>query len=106
MIADSVVRARIEEQTKNEAAAVLKAIRLMVSVAFRLMMVKIAKVGPARPSVSPFWLSAGWLRSNFVAAEPPGTEDYVQTGREPENVGEKFSLSPASGRRGASLQHR
>jgi hypothetical protein len=38
---------------------------------------------PARPSVSAFWLSAGWLRSNFVAAEPPGTEDYVQTGREP-----------------------
>jgi Transposase DDE domain group 1 len=38
--------------------------------------------GPATPSVSPFWLSAGWLRSNFVAAEPQGTEDHVQTGRE------------------------
>ncbi len=41
--ANSVVRARIDEQTKNEAAAVLKAMGLTVSDAFRLMMVKIAK---------------------------------------------------------------
>jgi DNA-damage-inducible protein J len=43
MTANSVVRARIDEQTKNEAAAVLKAMGLTVSDAFRLMMVKIAK---------------------------------------------------------------
>src|SRR5215471_14607225 len=43
MTANSVVRARIDEQTKNEAAAVLKAIGLTVSDAFRLMMVKIAR---------------------------------------------------------------
>jgi DNA-damage-inducible protein J len=43
MTANSVVRARIDEQIKNEAAAVLKAMGLTVSDAFRLMMVKIAK---------------------------------------------------------------
>ncbi|HYB55763.1 MAG TPA: type II toxin-antitoxin system RelB/DinJ family antitoxin [Alphaproteobacteria bacterium] len=43
MTANSVVRARIDERTKNEAAAVLRAIGLTVSDAFRLMMVKIAK---------------------------------------------------------------
>ena len=43
MAANSVVRARNDEQTKNEAAAVLKAMGLTVSNAFRLMMVKIAK---------------------------------------------------------------
>jgi DNA-damage-inducible protein J len=43
MTANSVVRARIDEKIKNEAAAVLKAIGLTVSDAFRLMMVKIAK---------------------------------------------------------------
>lgn len=40
---NSVVRARIDERTKAEAAAVLDAIGLTVSDAFRLMMVKIAK---------------------------------------------------------------
>jgi DNA-damage-inducible protein J len=43
MTANSIVRARIDEQTKNEAAAVLKAMGLTVSDAFRLMMVRIAK---------------------------------------------------------------
>jgi DNA-damage-inducible protein J len=43
MTDDAVVRARINEQTKNEAAAVLKAMGLTFSDAFRLMMVKIAK---------------------------------------------------------------
>ena len=37
-----VVRARIDEKTKQEAAAVLDAIGLTVSDAFRLMMVRIA----------------------------------------------------------------
>ncbi len=42
MTTNSVVRARIDEQTKNEAAAVLKAMGLTVSDAFRLMLIKIA----------------------------------------------------------------
>ena len=40
---NAVVRARIDEQTKEEAAAVLASIGLTVSDAFRLMMVRIAK---------------------------------------------------------------
>lgn len=43
MTANSVVRARIDAQIKKEAAAVLEAIGLTVSDAFRLMMVRIAK---------------------------------------------------------------
>jgi DNA-damage-inducible protein J len=43
MTENSVVRARIDERIKNEAAAVLGAMGLTVSDAFRLMMVRIAK---------------------------------------------------------------
>lgn len=43
MTANSVVRARIDERTKAEAAAVLSAIGLTVSDAFRLMMIRIAR---------------------------------------------------------------
>ena len=43
MRTNSFVRARIDEQTKTEAAAVLKAMGLTVSDAFRLLMVRIAK---------------------------------------------------------------
>jgi len=43
MTANTTVRARIDERTKKEAAAVLSAIGLTVSDAFRLMMVRIAK---------------------------------------------------------------
>jgi DNA-damage-inducible protein J len=43
MSANSVVRARIDERTKAEAAAVLSAIGLTVSDAFRLMMIRIAR---------------------------------------------------------------
>jgi len=43
MTANTTVRARIDERTKNEAAAVLDAIGLTVSDAFRMMMVRIAK---------------------------------------------------------------
>lgn len=42
MSENSVVRARIDETVKAEAAAVLKAMGLTVSDAFRLMMVRIA----------------------------------------------------------------
>ncbi len=40
---NTVVRARIDEHVKEEAAAVLAAIGLTVSDAFRLMMVRIAR---------------------------------------------------------------
>jgi DNA-damage-inducible protein J len=43
MSENSVVRARIDERIKTEAAAVLEAMGLTVSDAFRLMMVRIAK---------------------------------------------------------------
>src|ERR1700730_4894087 len=48
---------------------------------------KAASFGPAGPSILPFWLSTSRLRSNFVAAEPPGTEDRDQQLRYPGNVG-------------------
>jgi DNA-damage-inducible protein J len=43
MSANSVVRARIDERVKQEASAVLAAMGLTVSDAFRLMMMRIAK---------------------------------------------------------------
>ncbi len=43
MTENAVVRARIDQRIKNEAAAVLGAMGLTVSDAFRLMMVRIAK---------------------------------------------------------------
>ena len=43
MRTNSVVRARIDDDIKNEASAVLKAMGLTVSDAFRLLMIKIAR---------------------------------------------------------------
>ncbi len=43
MAENAVVRARIDERIKNEAAAVLGAMGLTVSDAFRLLMVRIAR---------------------------------------------------------------
>jgi DNA-damage-inducible protein J len=43
MPAGSVVRARIDERTKREAAAALKEIGLTMSDAFRLLLVRVAK---------------------------------------------------------------
>ncbi|HEV2561577.1 MAG TPA: type II toxin-antitoxin system RelB/DinJ family antitoxin [Rhizomicrobium sp.] len=53
MTANAVVRARIDERTKKEASAVLGAMGLTVSDAFRLLMVKIAaeKALPFEPLV-------------------------------------------------------
>ena len=42
MTDNSVVRARINERTKKEAAAVLKSVGLTVSDAFRMLLVRIA----------------------------------------------------------------
>ncbi|MDX8386775.1 MAG: type II toxin-antitoxin system RelB/DinJ family antitoxin [Gallionella sp.] len=43
MAANTVVRARIDEHTKEEAAAVLAAIGLTVSDAFRMMLIRVAR---------------------------------------------------------------
>ena len=53
MTQSSVVRARIDQRTKQEATAVLDAMGLTVSDAFRLMMVRIAaeKALPFQPLV-------------------------------------------------------
>jgi len=53
MPANAVVRARIDEHTKEEAAAVLAAMGLTVSDAFRMMMTRIAreKALPLEPLV-------------------------------------------------------
>src|ERR1700730_14842357 len=48
---------------------------------------KAASFGPVGPSILPFWLSTSRLRSNFIAAAPPATEDQVQQAGNPENVG-------------------
>ena len=53
MAQNSIVRARINEQIKDEAAAVLGAMGLTVSDAFRMMMMRIATEGalPFEPLV-------------------------------------------------------
>lgn len=43
MATNTVVRARIDEQVKEEAAAVLKAIGLTVSDAFRILLTRVAR---------------------------------------------------------------
>ena len=43
MTANAVVRARIDEHIKNEASAVLAAVGLTVSDAFRLMLTRVAR---------------------------------------------------------------
>lgn len=43
MAANAVVRARIDERVKNEASAVLAAMGLTVSDAFRLLLIKVAR---------------------------------------------------------------
>ncbi len=48
MTGNSVVRARIDEHTKREAAAALKKIGLTVSDAFRLLLVRVAAMQAAR----------------------------------------------------------
>jgi len=49
-----------------------------VTIGTRVAERKAARLGPAAAGVLPFWLSTSRLRSNFVAAEPPRTEDRDQ----------------------------
>jgi DNA-damage-inducible protein J len=76
MPANSVVRARIDEATKIEAAAVLKAMGLTVSDAFRLMMVKIAKekalpFEPLVPNEETIEAMKAARRGELVTVGPP-----------------------------------
>jgi DNA-damage-inducible protein J len=77
MTANAVVRARIDEQTKTEATAVLKAMGLTVSDAFRLMMVKIAKekalpFEPLVPNAETIEAMRAARRGELVAVGRPG----------------------------------
>jgi DNA-damage-inducible protein J len=77
MTANSVVRTRTDEQIKNEAAAVLKAMGLTVSEAFHLMMVRIAKekaqpFGPRVPSKETIEAMKTARRRELTTVGPPG----------------------------------
>jgi DNA-damage-inducible protein J len=76
MAANTVVRARIDEQTKSEASAVLKAMGLSVSDAFRLMMIKIAKekalpFAPLVPNEETIEAMKAARRGELTTAGPP-----------------------------------
>jgi DNA-damage-inducible protein J len=77
MAINSVVRARIDEQIKKEPAAVLEAIGLTVSDAFRLMMVKIATekalpFEPLVPNKETIEAMKAARRGELTTAGPPG----------------------------------
>jgi DNA-damage-inducible protein J len=78
MSANSVVRARIDEAVKNEAAAVLKAMGLTVSDAFRLMMVRIAAdkalpFDPLIPNAETIEAMRAARRGDVIPAGKPDT---------------------------------
>ena len=75
-MSNCVVRARINEDIKNEASAVLKAMGLTVSDAFRLMMVKIAKekalpFEPLVPNKETIEAMKAARRGELVTVGPP-----------------------------------
>ena len=72
----SVVRARIDERTKKQAAAVLKKIGLTVSDAFRLLLVRVAKekalpFEPLRPNAETIAAIKDARRGKLVKAGKP-----------------------------------
>ena len=76
MATNSVVRARIDEQIKKEAAAVLEAMGLTVSDGFRLMMIKIAKekalpFEPLVPNEETIEAMKAARRGDLTTAGPP-----------------------------------
>jgi DNA-damage-inducible protein J len=78
MSENSIVRARIDESTKNEAAAVLKAMGLTVSDAFRMMMVRIARekalpFEPLVPNDETIEAMKAARRGELVTAGEPGS---------------------------------
>ena len=78
MAENSVVRARIDERIKEEAAAVLAAMGLTVSDAFRLMMVRIAKdkalpFEPLVPNAETIEAMKAARRGELIKAGSPDT---------------------------------
>ena len=76
MTANSAVRARIDERIKNEASAVLGAMGLTVSDAFRLMMVRIARekalpFEPLIPNDETIEAMKAARRGQLITAGPP-----------------------------------
>ena len=77
MTTNSVVRARIDDRIKKEAAAVLEAMGLTVSDAFRLMMIKIAEekalpFEPLVPNEETIEAMRDARRGELTTAGPPG----------------------------------
>jgi len=76
-MANTVVRARIDEHVKEEASAVLATIGLTVSDAFRLMMVRIAKdkalpFEPLAPNAETVEAMKAARRGEVVTVGSPG----------------------------------
>ena len=76
MAANTVVRARIDERIKNEAAVVLAAMGLTVSDAFRLLLVKVAAekalpFEPLVPNEETIEAMKAARRDELVTAGPP-----------------------------------
>jgi DNA-damage-inducible protein J len=76
MSGNSVVRARIDEDIKNEAAAVLKAMGLTVSDAFRMLLVRVAQdkglpFEPLRPNAETIEAMRAARRGDVVRVDKP-----------------------------------
>ena len=76
MTANSVVRARIDERTKKQAAAALKKIGLTVSDALRLLLVRVAKekvlpFEPLKPNAKTIAAMKAARRGELVRAGKP-----------------------------------
>jgi DNA-damage-inducible protein J len=76
MSGNSVVRARIDEDIKNEAAAVLKAMGLTVSDAFRMLLVRVAQdkglpFEPLRPNPETIEAMRAARRGDVVPVDKP-----------------------------------
>ena len=76
MPANAIVRARIDERTKNEAAAVLEAMGLSLSDAFRMLVVKVASekalpFEPLTPNQETIDTVKAARRGELVTAGPP-----------------------------------
>jgi DNA-damage-inducible protein J len=79
MPANAVVRARIDQQVKNQAAAVLKAMGLTLSDAFRLLLVRVAA-----EKTLPFEIRTP--NAKTVAAMEAARRGDVVTAGSPENL--------------------
>jgi DNA-damage-inducible protein J len=77
MANNSVVRARIDERTKREAAAALKKVGLTVSDAFRLLLVRVAAekslpFEPLNPNAETVAAMKAARRGELIKAGKPG----------------------------------